>query len=256
MLTISARKVAGFTPRWAPFPGFSLLFDSLGSPYRREGEYETLACDVAGDPALGFYRRVYEGFGKFDYDRLLTTYLFCALPPASYHVTAFDVANLADVEGCRAEWLDSLRDLLAQVPDSSWSPEHPLLAPAVASPLARENWNLRLRYHKLSMFGRGGISLQLEAADEESRATLERFREERAALSQAYQSRFGVGAGVRYTPHLSVGYFANAEGAELAYAHMPEWDARLREAVGDEVLVFETASLYAFTSMETFIRRA
>jgi len=255
MLTISAPKVAGFTPRWAPFPGFSLLFDSLGTPYRREGVFETLVCDVARDPALGFYRRVYEGFARFNFDRLLNTYLFCSLPPASYHVTAFDVANQGDLTHCRADCLDSLKELLAQVPENGWSTDHLLLGPACQSSLATQPWNLRLRYGKLDMFGRGGISLQLQGADEESVQTLDQVRKARAELSMSYQERFGVGAGVRFTPHLSVGYFANAEGAELASGHIVEWDARLREYVGDEVLTFETASLHAFTSMETFIRR-
>jgi hypothetical protein len=256
MLTISAPKVAGFTPRWAPFPGFSLLFDSLGTPYRREGVFETLACDVAHDPALGFYRRVYEGFARFNFDRLLNTYLFCSLPPESYHVTAFDVANQGDLTRCRADCLDSLRELLAQVPDNGWSMDYPLLSPVYESSLSTQPWNLRLRYGKLDMFGRGGISLQLCGADDESIQTLERFREARAELSKNYQERFGVGAGARFSPHLSIGYFANAEGAELASGHIAGWDARLQEYVGDEVLTFETASLHAFTSMETFIRRA
>lgn len=256
MLTISAQKIAGFTPRWAPFPGFSLLFDIGGDSYRREGDLEVLACDASSDPALEFYRRVYEGFAKFDLDQLLQTYLFCSLPPASYHVTAYDVANIADLPGCRSEWLDPLRSLLTEVPSGSWSPENPILAPAVESSLAREVWKLRLCYGKLNMFGRGGIALHLKAADEESSLTLERFREARASLSASYRERFGMGAGPRFTPHVSIGYFANAEGGELASSHLAEWDACLREYVGDEVLTFQTASLHAFTTMETFIRRS
>ncbi len=254
MLTISAQKIAGFTPRWAPFPGFSLLFDTPGDCYRREGDLQVLTCDVSRDPALEFYRRVYEGFAKFDLDRLLQTYLFCPLPPASYHVTAFDVANIADVPECRLEWRDPLRSLLGEVPSGSWQSENPILAPAVESSLARENWNIRLCYDKLNMFGRGGIALHLKAADEESSLTLERFREARAVFSASYRERFGMGAGPRVTPHVSIGYFANAEGGELALPRLADWDARLRECVGEEVLTFRTASLYAFTSMETFMR--
>ena len=251
MLSVTARKIAGFTPRWAPFPGFSLLFDNPGDSLRKEDGFATVACDVENDPGLEFYRRVHRGFGRLDPDLLFRTYLFCPLPPESYHVTAYDVANADDVPRCHADGLDGLRSLLDHVPSGDWSRNDPLLTPAHKSPISTEPWNLAFGYGRLNVFGRGGIALRLRPLDE---AAFERFRAARRELSVQYRESFGVGAGEGYGPHVSIGYFANAESAELAVGRVPEWDAALRESVGDEVLTLETASLYAFRSMAEFFK--
>lgn len=251
MLSVTARKIAGFTPRWAPFPGFSLLFDNPGDSLRSEDGFAAVVCDVENDPGLEFYHRVYRGFGRLDPDLLFRAYLFCPLPPESYHVTAYDVANVSDVPRCHADCLDGLRSLLDHVPSGDWSSDDPLLALARESQISTKPWNLAFVYDELNMFGRSGIALKLRPLDE---AAFESFRTARRELSVRYRERFGVGAGEGYGPHVSVGYFANAESAELAVGRVAEWDAVLRESVGDEVLTLKTASLYAFRSMAEFFK--
>ena len=131
MIAITQEKIAGLTPRWAPFPGFSVLFDNPGTPFREQEEIETLACDVESDPGLEFYRRILQGFRSLDPDRLLQDYGLCALPSASYHVTAYDVANVADLSRCHPTTHNALSATLDRLPASKAFDEA-LLAPAEA----------------------------------------------------------------------------------------------------------------------------
>ena len=64
----------------------------------------------------------------------------------------------------------------------------------------------------------------------------------------------GFGAGPNFTPHLSLGYFANAEGAELAKARLPVWNDAIGEAVADLPFSFDTISMHGFRSMAEFFR--
>src|SRR5438876_12331769 len=93
MITITNPKVAGFVPRWAPFRGFSLHYDNPGHSLTRSGDRLDLNCDVEADPELVFYRRLRESLEDLAPDLLMNTYLFCPLPPASYHVTGRDGGN-------------------------------------------------------------------------------------------------------------------------------------------------------------------
>lgn len=252
MLTISEPKVAGFVPRWSPFPGFSLLFDAPPSAYRLEGGLEELHCDVSADSPLAFYRharRTLEGFGLAP---LLNTYLFCALPPESYHVTAFDVANQADLTRCKGESIESLRELLTAPIDADRF-SHPILAEASASVLSHRRWDLAFRFGKLMIGGRV-MAIQLAPFGPDDAKRLAEFVDARGELHRAYLHQFGIGAKLNFTPHVSLGYFANAEGAELARAQLPQWNEAMQTAIGDLPLPFETVSMHGFRSMAEFFR--
>lgn len=249
MISITEPKIAGLTPRWAPFPGFSLLFDPPGSALRHEGAIESLACDVVGDPALEFYRRMHRGLQSLDPDRLLQSYGLCPLPSASYHVTAYDVANVADLARCRVEARDGLRAMLDRLPAPEAFDEGLLVR---AHEFARTEWNLTFGFGEFCHWG-GVIAVRLRPQSEEA---FGRFVEARAALSQDYRANYGVGAGESYTPHVTLGYFMNPQGAELAVVHRSGWEEAVRSAVGEATITFRTASIYGFTDMATFFRKA
>lgn len=249
MITITQPKIAGLSPRWAPFPGFSLLFDAPAVVYRMENGIEVLACDMDREATPEFYRRAYRGLARLGTDRMLQTYGFCPLPPASYHVTAFDVANVGDLDRCRAELRDGLKATLHTLP----SPE------AFAADLLRSERDVSLSTEPLSFrFGAlchwtSVMVVRLEPTDE---ARYQAFVAKRAALSGEYRERFGVGASASFTPHLSLGYFMNQEAGELARARMAEWNATMEQEIGDAVVTFPSASLHGFTDMATFFRVA
>ncbi|MGV3614072.1 MAG: hypothetical protein ACO1SV_01940 [Fimbriimonas sp.] len=252
MISISEPKLAGFVPRWAAFPGFSLLFDNPARAYRLDSGLEELACDVADEPSLEFYWRVRTALEAQNLDRLLQTYGFCALPPKSYHVTAYDVANQGDLTRCKSDCRDSLRELLESPIDAARF-SHPLLKAATESGVATRPWDIAFRYGSLRISGRVMIVL-LAPHGSDDKAKLDAFVETRRTLDGIYASEFGVGGGAKFTPHLSLGYFANAEGGELAKARLRDWDETISAAVGDLPLSFRSASLHGFRTMAEFFR--
>ena len=121
MITVTNQKVAGFTPRWGSFRGFTLLFDNPDSSFAAwRNDTLLLQTDVANDPSLAFYRGLRGGLEQLDLDLLTETYLFCPLPPASYQVTAWDGANdgnLARIhDPHRAEFAQWIAELPASLP--------------------------------------------------------------------------------------------------------------------------------------------
>ena len=249
MISITANKIAGLTPRWARFPGFSILFDPPSSAIREAGKLGVLNCDLDLDPGLPFFSLAAEGVRQLNADRLLQTFGFCALPSPSYHVTAFDVANVSDLLRCRAEFRDSLKLCLDSLPAvDAFDAE--FLEPAVTSELATQEWNLTFGYAGLRRWG-SVIAIELEPIHEEQFGT---FLEARAGISRQYQQLYGVGADETFTPHLSLGYFMNKEYAELSTARLGDWDNLLHRTIGSTKVTFSTASLYGFTDMATFFR--
>ncbi|MBV9848543.1 MAG: hypothetical protein JO250_02530, partial [Armatimonadetes bacterium] len=215
MFTITNPKVAGFLPRWARFRGFSILFDSPGDCLTPSGERLDLACDVDADAELGFYRSLRDSLSRLNPNLLTATYLFCPLPPPSYHVTAWDGGNDGNVARVVPEHRPKLEHLLAGLPDALVQP-HELTELASASPLVRRrDWNIRFRFERPAIWGNEVLVAHLTPIDS-SRAAFQEFTEERRRLTVAFRQAFGIGPSDNYTPHVSLGYFANREGAQLA----------------------------------------
>src|SRR5438105_3873567 len=116
MITIKQNKVAGFEPRWAAFAGFSVLFDE---PDLTPNE-NFLKIDHAIQACSGrnFYFSLADGINKLDRDLLITCYLFCPLPPSSYHVTVWDGVNSDNISSLHAELKEEWSQFLDNVPGS------------------------------------------------------------------------------------------------------------------------------------------
>ena len=252
MFSITNEKVAGFTPRWAPFRGFSILFDPPGTGLVRSGNRLDLACDVESDPALGFYKRLRDALARLDPDLLTATYLFCPLPPPSYHVTVWAGGNDGNVTTVLGEHRRKLETLLANLPESLGA-GHELTAPALASPLTqRADWDIEFRFDHLAV--RSALVARL-APTEASEDTYREFvEEERRRLNAASREAFGISTYDNYTPHVSLGYFANREGAQAAAPCLRDWNEAFREQMRGQTVTFRRAGLYGFTDMATFFR--
>lgn len=249
MFSITNNKVAGFTPRWAEFRGFSLLFDNPGDCLLPHGPRLDLACDVGSDPALGFYRSLKGGLTALDPDLLTATYGFCPLPSPSYHVTVWDGGNADNCAQVTAEQRPGLEAYLAGLPDSL-AAANALTQLALASPLVqRRDWSLEFQFDSLAL--RGAFVARLVPA-EASRERFQAFVEERRLLNAACFAAFGIKAYDNYAPHVSLGYFANREGKHLASAHLPAWNAAFAERMQGQTITFARAGLYGFTDMASF----
>ena len=261
MFSITNKKVAGFIPRWAGFRGFSILFDNPGDCLTPSGPCLTLACDVETDAALGFYKSLRDALARLDPDLLTAAYLFCPLPPPSYHVTVWDGGNAGNVARVTADRRAALERLLAGLPDTLAQQQeldefNELIESVQASPLVRrQDWDIEFRFDHLAIWGNVVVVARLSPT-EASQSAFAEFAEERCRLNASFQTSFGIRASQTYTPHLSLGYFANREGAQMARPCLPEWTALFDERMQGLTLSFRSASLYGFTDMATFFKAA
>jgi hypothetical protein len=254
MITITNAKVGGFVPRWAPFRSFSLLFDNPRHSLTRSGDRLDLNSDLDADPELGFYRRLRDSLGDLGPDLLTNTYLFCPLPPASYHVTVWDGGNDGNVDRVTGSQRSELEALLAGLPGSLSHPNS-LVEMAAASPLVRrDEWNLRFRFDRLINWGNTVIVARLHPADEAAVETLNELVGERRRLTTQFSEVFGIGPSETYTPHVSLGYFANREAAQLSVPCLESWNHRFAEGMQGLTLALSRVSVYGFTDMATFFR--
>lgn len=254
MITISNPKVTGFSPRWRTFRGFTTLFDNPGNSLAAWRDYELVACNVMDDPALDFYRMLRAGLEEFGIDLLTETYLFCPLDPASYHVTAWDCVNDGHMTQINAPQQPALAQVLDALPTSLATPnaftEFPLASPL----LTKQDWAIRFRFDRIFKWSNIALVTQLRPADDEAARELQTFTAARDQLNQEFRQTFGISASKVYVPHVTLGYFANQQAAQLATPCVDEWSAHLAARVGDLTLTFNRASLYGFTDMETFFR--
>jgi len=255
VFSITNEKVAGFIPRWADFRGFSILFDPPGAGLTPAGPCLRLACGIEADPALGFYRALRDSLTRLGSDLLTAAYLFCPLPPPSYHVTVWDGANDGNKSFVAPDRRPALDRLLAGLPDALARP-HDMTEAALASPLVRHpDWDIEFRFDCLMIWG-GVVMVARLSPTDASQGAFAEFVAERRRLNDSFQEAFAIRASQNYTPHVSLGYFANREGAQAARPNLPEWNALFAERMQGLTLTFRQASLYGFTDMATFFKAA
>lgn len=254
MITISNPKVAGFAPRWATFRGFTILFDNPGDSFARHENRIEVACDVDGDAALGFYRALRDSLATLNLDTLTNTYLFCPLPPASYHVTLWDGCNDGNLQAVHAEQRPTMAEFLDGLPSSHLRPSAATKMAAASPLVTRRGWGIRLRFERLVKWDNIGMVALLAPADE-SRSYAELLAE-RAQLSARFRHTFGISPSEQYRPHVSLGYFANQEAAQLSTPCIEAWSRDFAARMHGLTLEFQQASVYGFTNMIGFFKPA
>lgn len=252
MITITHDKILGFAPRWAPYNGFSLLFDNPDggfSPLQENSELIKLDS-VSSHPTLEFYQTFVDTLDRIDTNLLTNTYLFCPLPPSTYHVTVWDglnVGNIADVNPLEQEaWADFVNKLPHTFHENSeftdWT--------SVSSLTQNLDWNITFRLDTLYKWGTGMGTL-LKPADQESAQILEEIKNRRETLYENFPVKI---AHPEYVPHVTLGYFANRESAQLTTPLIADWAKIFEEAVRDLTITYHSISLYGFTDMITFFK--
>lgn len=256
MITITNKRIAGFVPRWAVFRGFSLLFDNPGNSLTPHGMRLDLTCDVDTDTNLAFYKTLRDSLESLGCDLLTNTYLFCPLPSHSYHVTVWDGGNDANVENAMNPRRQELEEFLARLPNAICHPNM-FTEMAATSPLVtNRDWNLRFRFDRLTKWANAVLVGRLAPADEASTNVLNWIIEERSRLTKRFRQTFGIGPSDMYSPHVSLGYFANQEEAQLVSPSIEEWSCLFTERMNGLVLPFCSISVYGFTDMATFFKAA
>ncbi|TMV52841.1 hypothetical protein FE783_01180 [Paenibacillus mesophilus] len=256
MTMITNRKVQGFVPVWAPFKGFSLLFDNPGESCSRLSDFPNLAkidCRY-GEPELSFYRNLWDaasGAGE-----LMCSYLFCPLPLHSYHVTVWDGINDFNVRKLPAGDCEEAARWLQSLP-GAFHPKHKLFAGRDGEPIGIRIEPIDFVFERLEKWNNSSIVARLAPVDSRSQAVLSGIEEEREKLNRFFEERFGLAtASKSYRPHVSIGYLGNKELGEKAEEAVQRLNVLMESAMSGQTLRFTSVSMYGMTDMETFFRWA
>ena len=248
MITITNSKLESFTPKWARFHGFSLLFDNPCASLRDDGKYATLVTD----PHIDFYVAVKRALCNIGGTLLTNTYLFAPLPYNSYHVTVWDGINDSNLPDVPAKHQYDAATFIGGLPDSLIS-STAFTQFIAASPLFQNQATLTFRFNSLYIWGNNVLVATLRPI-EECITAYDTLKSQRAIHNDSFSSEFGTSAFTEYCPHVSLGYFANQESAQLALGRLVEWQTAFSETMAQETISFPSFSLYGFTDMVTFMK--
>ena len=253
-ITITNNKIAGFEPRWAPHRGFSLLFDNPGKSYSPMGEdWSKIDCSL--EEGLQLYKGLAKFLDEMGQHRLTNMYLFCPLPLSSYHVTVWDGLNEGNAQNVSASYRSKIKDFLNNLPGSLLIDEN-FIGEVLHSPLiTTTDGSIKFKFNELAKWGNQVLVARLMPADQDSEGKFERIVDARDTLSARFREQFEVEMRKGYSPHITLGYFANEEYGELATPQIAYWTELLKRKVGDQLITFSSISLYGFTDMVTFFKR-
>ncbi len=261
IITITNEKIAGFVPVWAPFKGFSLLFDNPGnslSPMPDNGSLYKINCNCPAQSGTAGNPELYKIFSLSlnGIKQLLSRHLFCPLPCSSYHVTVWDGLNDSNVHKIKRSERLGVKEFLKKLPESL------LESSRVAIRLSGDplpvpmNSIITFKFEKLSIWGTNVLVACLKPADKGSEKYLDNIKLERRKLIKEYQVRFGIKTSTScYAPHVSLGYFINREYAESIVHRTEHWTNEFLKRTTDKTISFSSNSLYGFLDMVTYFKR-
>lgn len=245
---ITNPKIAGLEPTWRTWRGVSVLFDNPGLPPGHRLEDAT-AAGVA-------QQRLYDDLAVLvDAARpsaLRAAFGFCPLPRSTYHVTVCDGPNEEELAQAEAPGTAEVATLVAALPHSlaqvpaalAFAEPHALLGTAEQNPVT-------MTADEVVIWG-SVLAVRLGAADEASAAGLAQITAARQTVARALHAT--LGSTVRpWRPHVSLGYFANLDGAGRAAQELDQWN-RWLAASQPAPITYRSAALYGFTDMVSFFR--
>jgi hypothetical protein len=213
-------------------------------------------CSPRWNEELHLYRVFADFFVEIGGSAAPNDNTLCPLDPASYHVTVWDGLNDGNTQAVAACFRSKLVEFLSHLPDALLADE--ALSPqARSSPLTqRVDWSITLKLAELANWGNHAIVARLEPADLDSEKIYRWIEGERKLLSERFQEQFGVHVYWPYTPHVTLGYFANEEQTASSFSDMDRWNESMREKADGLTITFNSISLYGFTDMITFFKTA
>jgi len=254
MFLITNPKIFGFTPQWSQFRGFSILFDNPSDrllSLDENRELKLLSCDIETDE-LKLYKSLNQTLTLFT--EMKNTYLFCPLPSHSYHVTLWDGINEANVQDVSRKHRFNAEDLLEDLPHSFLQKNEFFFIDDQPLNINMEE-PIILQFDKLIKWGNSVLVASLKPANSHSQTILHKIKKERKTLIEKYQENFGlITCGSSYTPHVSLGYFANKELAELSTSMIDLWNESFLSNTKEQTITFTSNSIYGFDKMTTFFK--
>lgn len=239
-------RIATLAPTWASFRGFTLLFDNPGHHFRAHDGDRVLTTD----PDTDFYNALRTALDTIDSERQTAEFGLCWLPADTYHVTAWDGINDANVADVVPQYSDQAKEFLTGLP-------HSLRVPTPFTSFAEQHlcdWQrpLTFRFESLVNWRNHVLGAQLCPVTA-SRVNFAAFEARRTILNDAFHAEFGTQASSEYGPHVTLGYFANEEDAQRSHERLAAWQSVFVHQLHGHVLRFQQISLYGFTDLTHFV---
>ena len=254
MITITNPKIAGFEPIWAKFNGFSLLFDNADNhlmPMAKD--LRKLDFALESNPDLRLFKMLADTVNSVGQQLLIHTYLFCPLPPSSYHVTVLDGLNEGNLHQVNDKHRPAIDDFLKNLPDSFLTNKRFNSIVEESLLLNRKDWNIQFKLDRLLNWGNQSVVASLLPVAPYS-ANYAAFVEEHRILAGKIRNEFGIHVSSDFYPHLTLGYFGNAQLAKIFTSQISEWTSFLKNEMAECTIAFNSISLYGFTDMITFFK--
>ncbi len=251
-------KIGNLRPVWAPFHGFSLLFDNSGDCFRSQPSgLQLLHNQLQKGSVLNLYQCLDQWVRETGTAHLMNTYGFCPLPASSFHVTVWDGIHQGQVKNISSEHRGRVREFLESLP-GSFSTRQPFLeGVSEGSLIPNQSWKIRFQFSHLSFRQESGLAAVLEPVDELSRHLLNQLSEGRSSISGelSHNLRFEHDPG-EYVPHITLGYFLNQALASRLSPHIEisQWTEQLRSTLNGVTLEFSSVGIYVYTDMASFFR--
>jgi len=252
-MIITNKKIAGLEPRWAEFRGFSLLFDNPGFSLKAFSVLAYLDCNVEQDNELRLYNLLRMSMEQLEHGDLSDSFSLCLLPPASYHVTAWDGVNDDNIDLVFSPHRKVFKQFLQGLPDSILKMD---LFPQVTGSalVTKSDWNIQFKFERLENWSNVSLVARLAPADDASVLALQHLTATRAELSAEFEQWHGVRPHETFAPHVTLGYFADPDMAKSTDPFLDQWNESLLEKTQGEVLSVHRVSPYGFTDMATFFK--
>jgi len=255
-ITNNKVRALGPPPSWSSFKGISVIFDNPGDSLVAVGEgLVRLTCRTSSDPRLRFYSTLEDAIGRLNVNWLSAEFDFCPLPSHSYHVTVWDginddnLASIVDLHRPTIqEFLEALPRSLKEMPNELRFVEQGWL-------LINDYGPITFRFKKLTNWGNKVLVVQLEPSNANSSTSkLDSIRASRQDLYRRLRQEVGIGSFQKYSPHVSLGYFANLEGGAKASSFIDNWTQEFKYDIENITITFDSMSIYGFTDMVSFYK--
>ncbi len=246
MLNITNRKISSFSVNWASFSGFTILFNNP-----EEEHHTDLNNDISNNSKLNFYKILDECIQQLNKDSLTNKYLFGILPSNTYHVTLWSGLNIRFANQINSEYRSIVHKWLSNINDI---PDDIIQLPLMSSLCQNRDWNIDFEFDRLNIWNNSVLVVSLRPHSN-SKLIFGKLYEDRLKLNKDYYDRFNVLTDSDvYKPHVSLGYFANEEGAKKALEFLDQWNLFFENALKDKIISFNNANIYLFTDMIHFFK--
>jgi mannose-6-phosphate isomerase-like protein (cupin superfamily) len=236
-------------PVFANCRGISYICDNPGAAFEENG-LPVLRSQM-DDISLPLYRGLAQALERIGKEQLVS-HGVCLTPPSSYHATVQDLFHNGNIRLIRQPERNVFEDVFARLPASVVAPL-PTQLPPTTLPLPGR-WKIRFRVSEIAVLrSQAALIARLTPVDEESERTMTQIEQRRRELDEQFAA-IGKPPNPAWTPHVTLGYFANSGLALDAAAHVERWSETAAICTLGRIIEFGSISLYAFTTMDQFWR--